>query len=620
MKFTDFKILNEEGISKQSLLKYGGKYLDMLINMISTGKDVELEGNAKKKHGKTVKFEKSEAKRLAQLFYGQDAPVEEKENVNVDDRGYLIPANPLPSGVSVKIEGSDEYVPTGQIFKTPEMKGQKKPFNVGDVGEAFLGAAATAKFEQLGEEINEAQVLEVLKRMTVTEEGKNKRGIVNSKVKNDTLNFVLVLNQTSFGAMYRAVKEGKLPPEMIGLNRSAVAWANKSEAVKEAVKVAIADPNQNTIVVNSDGVADQKGTKADLFLTIDKKTINLLSAKAGDVKQFGQVPGNSYEKIEKFFKSIFGVDIKDSYIEQMNGEDAQHNYPIFKKIYADVADELENELKGNTQKEVKFVERLYNGISYHAALNDPKVSMVILKATPNSPGFKELSFGPELKAAMDQFDLQVSYQADPPKIQVHGRPIGTEALQEISGATMLIQARTNMKGDSAKGYIRSIIEMGGLLKAIAQVEDKIEDKQQEPAQPTAQPKQAQPTAQQEPQVKQTNDPNAKVEEALMSPSKEFGPNYDIVDDLHIYMRNDPVMYRKSYFPMLCNMQKAVESGKKISVKELMMPCIRECGNSYNKQYGLAENFDEMMTLEQARDLARKIYDEEMPLIKKGAYK
>jgi hypothetical protein len=630
MKFNDFNILTEAGISKSYLLKYGGKYLDMLINMIATNKDVELEGDAKKKHGKTVKFDPSEAERLSQLFYGEDAPVEEKENVNVDDRGYLIPAKSLPSKISVKIKGSDQYVPTGQIFKTPEMKGSKKPFNTGDVGEAFLGAACTAKFEKLGEEITEKDVVDVLKRMTVTEEGKNKRGVVNSKVKNDTLNYVLVLNQTSFGAMYRSINEGKLPAEMIGLNRSAVAWANKSEAVKEAVKVAIGDPEQNTIVINSDGVSDQKGTKADLFLTIDEKTLNLLSAKAGDVKQFGQVPGNSYEKIEKFFKSIFGVDIKDSYIEEMNGEDAQHNYPIFKKIYADVADELENELKGNTKKEVKFIERLYNGISYHASLNDPKVSMVILKATPNSPGFTELSFGPELRAAMDQFDLQVSYQADPPKIQVHGRPIGTEALQELSGATMLIQARTNMKSDSARGYIRSIIEMGGLLKAIAKVEDKIEDKQQEPEQPKqaqpkqAQPKQAQPTAQptaqQEPQVKQTNDPNAKVEEALMKPNEEFGPNYDIVDDLHIYMRNNPDVYRKNYFPMLCNMQKTIQSGKKISVKELMMPCIRECGNSYNRQYGLAETFEELMTLEQARELARKIYDEEMPLIKKGVYR
>ena len=614
MKFNDFKILTEEGISKSSLLKYGGKYLDILINMIAAGKDVELEGNAKKKYGKTVKFEQSEAERLSRLFYDKDSPVEEKENVNVDDRGFLIPANNLPASISVKMQGTDNYIPTGQIFKTPAMKGQKKPFNTGDVGEAFLGAACTAKFEKLGEEITEDDVIDILKRLTVTEEGKNKRGVINAKANNDVLKYVLVLNQTSFGAMIRSVKEGKLPPEMIGLNRSAVKWANKSAAVKAAIKVVIADENENIITVNSDGVSDQKGTKADLFLTIDENTINLLSAKAGDVKQFGQVPGNSYDKIETFFKSIFGVNIKDEYIDQMNGSDAKSNYPIFKKIYADVANDLENELAGNTQQEVKFVRRLYNGIAHHAALNDPIVSMVILKATPNAPGFKELSFGPELAEAMEQFDLQVTYQADPPKIQVHGRPIGQEALEVTSGATMLIQVRTNMKGDSSKGYIRSIIEMGGLLKSIAQVEDKIENQSDN----------TDPEQQQKPEVKQqmkkTNNPNATVEESMMTPDPEFGPTFDIVDDLHVYMRNNKDAYRSDYYPMLCNMQKAIESKQKISVKKLMMPTIKKCGAQYNNEFQLASSIDDIMTMEQARELAKKIYDEEVPLMRKGAYK
>ena len=53
-------------------------------------------------------------------------------------------------------------------------------------------------------------------------------------------------------------------------------------------------------------------------------------------------------------------------------------------------------------------------------------------------------------------------------------------------------------------------------------------------------------------------------------SVEFGPTFDIVDDLHIYMRNNKDMYRSQYFPMLCNMQKAIQANEKISVKKLMM--------------------------------------------------
>ena len=505
MRWNEFRTtLNESGLSKKYLQKHRGQYLDVLINLIATNKDVELEGGARDKHGKTVKFEKSDAKLLANLFYGKNSPVEDKEDVNADDNGYLIPPAPLPSSVKLTVQGTGEKISTGDVLKTPEMKGSKKDFNTGDVGEAFLGAAATAKFEKLGEDITEDDVISVLKRMTVTEEGKNKRGLLNSNANNDSLEYVLVLNQTSFGAMDRSVREGKLPPEMIGLCRSAVIWANKSSAMANAVQAAIDDPEANAIVVNSDGVSDQKGTKADLFLTIDESTVNLLSAKAGDVKQFGQVPGNSYDKIEEFFRSMFGVNVNDSYIEQMNGNDARHNYPIFKKIYADVAEELENELKGNTVQEVKFVQRLYNGIFKHATLNDAKVSMVILKATPNAPGFTELSFGPELKTAMEQFDLQVSYQADPPRIQIHGRPVGQDALEEITGKTLLVQLRTNLKGDSSKGYIRSVIEMGALLKSIAAVEKDIKQGDMGPDDATV------PADQKAPEPKPTNDPNATI--------------------------------------------------------------------------------------------------------------
>ena len=56
-----------------------------------------------------------------------------------------------------------------------------------------------------------------------------------------------------------------------------------------------------------------------------------------------------------------------------------------------------------------------------------------------------------------------------------------------------------MKGDTAKGYIRSLIEMGGLLKAIAAVEDDIVAD----ANPTTEPAPAD-------QTKQVNDPNAKI--------------------------------------------------------------------------------------------------------------
>ena len=34
---------------------------------------------------------------------------------------------------------------------------------------------------------------------------------------------------------------------------------------------------------------------------------------------------------------------------------------------------------------------------------------------------------------------------------------------------------------------------------------------------------------------------------------DYRPNFDLVDDICIFMRNDPMFYRKSYFPMVNNM-------------------------------------------------------------------
>ena len=77
MRWNEFKtVLTESGLSKSYLQKHRGQYLDVLINMIAAGKDVELEGDSKIAYGKTVKFEPSEAERLSQMFYGEDSPTE----------------------------------------------------------------------------------------------------------------------------------------------------------------------------------------------------------------------------------------------------------------------------------------------------------------------------------------------------------------------------------------------------------------------------------------------------------------------------------------------------------------------------------------------------------------
>jgi len=494
MRYVHFK-LNEEGLSHGQISKDYGKYLDALIGLIANGDDIELDGVSKDKFGKKVKFQKSDAELLAKAYYGTDEIPDDKSELTVTgQRNNIVPPTNNYKKLRLTIDGSENTVPLGDVFKSQAIKGDKG-FNVGDVGEAFLGAAVSAKFKKLGGEVSETDIINILQDLKIIEAGKNKKGEVIASMGNDTLEFKLTLNRTSFTAIEKAIATKKLPPAMVGLNRSAMTWVNKSETVTEAIKVITSDQGENQITVMSDGVLDQKGTKADLFLNLDGKTINLLSAKAGDVKQFGQDSGNTFDIFVKYFQNIFGVDIPNKWVDQLNDDIAKDNFPVLQKIYKDVYNEIENELKGNTKKEVIFLERLYKGISHHATRNDPKVSMVILKDTPNKPGYKELFFGPELQEAMKQFDLRVTLQENPPKIQVYGIPVGTDAKKEIklTGNQLLIQARSNLKGDSAKGYIRNIIEMGGLLKTIAAVKQDVEQEKKQP-----EPKAPEPVAPKQP--------------------------------------------------------------------------------------------------------------------------
>ena len=487
MRASEFIFLIEKGLSHSDLAKRYGWYLDQLINFIANGEKVEIEGPSVKRLRTTfVTFEKSEAIKLTKAYYGQATIPDDKTNLEVSGQRNLIVPLGVYKNLRLIVQGTDKKitVPLGDVHKSGKFKGGKE-FNSGDVGEAFLGAAVTAKFRSPDVDITEKDVINVLKSMKISTAEKNKMGEVWTEVNlgsansdADQLYFKLVLNRTSFTAIENAIKSGKWHPAMVGLNRSAVLWANKNKTVTQAVKTIVENGVKNMVKITSDGTFDQKGTKADLFLTVDGTTINLLSAKAGDVKQFGQVSGFTFEVFQEYFKKIFGVAIPNTWVDQLNTAGVKESYKILQKIYAEVYTELREELAGNTKKEVTFLDRLYKGINQFATGNDPKVSMVILKTTPNAAGYKELFFGPELQEAMKQFDLKIIHQATPPRIQIYGVPVGTDAKEEFTGKELLVQIRSNPK--PSEGYLRNIIEMGDLLKHIADVTYEIKQKSDEP--------------------------------------------------------------------------------------------------------------------------------------------
>ena len=62
--------------------------------------------------------------------------------------------------------------------------------------------------------------------------------------------------------------------------------------------------------------------------------------------------------------------------------------------------------------------------------------------------------------------------------------------------------------------------------------------------------------------------------------------YDVVDDVCIYMRNDPIFYRKSLFPAIMKMKDIYDAGKTPNESSCLEAACAEGMKSYCKKFKL----------------------------------
>lgn len=461
------EFLVEAGLENSQLRKHAGKYLGTLINKIRAGEPLEIVPDKQARFGEKVIVDASAADELLKAYFGT-TEIPDMDKMNLSPNGDIQPVTD-PNKVKLKTQTGDELV-ISNLQKTPEYK-SGKDFNAGDVGEAALGAGVYAVFTNRSQTVTEEDIFKVFAQLEGGElVGKNNlKGQVSGDSSNDKVHFHLALNTTSYKAVVGAGQSGKPHPQILGAVRSAVEFANNNAKVAHALKIVEDDKGSNAITVNADGVSDQS-VKADLFLDVDGTTINLLSLKAGDVKQFGQESGYNFNAISSFFNSTFGVNVDNRLQDNFADGDPVKSFEAIHSVYDQVAKKIQAELAGdNSNKEASFVERLYTGIKHHATRGEDGTSMVILKTTPNAPGYTELEFGQKLRDAMDMVDLYVTYDAPgerkPAKIEIWGKG-------EQGGNQMFLRLRSNFKSEG-KGYVRNIVEMGPLLKTIAALEKRV---------------------------------------------------------------------------------------------------------------------------------------------------
>tara|TARA_R110000782_G_C14785111_1_gene410377 strand:- start:25 stop:1659 length:1635 start_codon:yes stop_codon:yes gene_type:complete len=440
-----------------------------------------------------------------------------------------------------------EAVPINKLLKNESIKGSLVP-NQGDIAEAVLGSAIAAKFARGGRDINKDDVIRILKDVVAQGIAQGSTDYQTSGVVEDEYKFTLTLNSSSLKPLklwmdeadpmgnpsnFDLVQKFEVDPSVVKKLQKqvldAVEYANNNKRATTAVdKAKLEMTGKNEISIISDGgdATQQSITKVDLKLEFDGKPQRLLSLKAGTVKQFGQISGAEWEVASDFFESIFKFRLDDSMKtafgfkgkDQDDYKDYNYNMGPFAKMYSEMAKQVQAYTAGDdTQKEYNLVKHVYDAINFHATRGEENVTMVILSPSAKI-AYKELAFDARLLSALELYDLRVVNEAGLKnhKISIVGElktdkaveKLGKNGADKLDGKSILVQLRTAVQGSA----IRNIVEMGDLLKTLANVE-KLDKDQAERNTAAAQPaagNQSAPVAAPAPKPKQPNNPNQSI--------------------------------------------------------------------------------------------------------------
>jgi hypothetical protein len=474
MRARDF-ILTETQITLSDFVFKNNIYWKNILNLIKQDAEIEIKG------GDLVKIENPES------VYNELSGIWDGETLASNDQVGALKSYKLP------VIGRKKPIPLQSITKTTEIRfggseseGLAKFWNIGNVIECVMGAAVTAKFIDSTAQIGWKDIVNILKQMDPGSQVANAKGVtsklipytVNTMASNDKLAFTMSLNTGDFDALKMSyldsdtLKKYNKHQEIFKAYTDAADYVNTADTIKTAVDRVQSDPNENSIVIESEGASHEKqtSTKADLFITIDNKRERLLSLKAKAVPQVGQVSGHAFENLEEFFKSTLGFGLPKNFAQEFpkgsfNEVGSSIYEKAFPKAYQHMFSELNKTLAGQSEyKEYDFVQQIYHAIQHHATLGE---DVIIVYLSPSAKrSYTELKIGPELLEALKEFNLVPTLSGT--TLKVWGHPV-TDLGKEITGGKPqeFVQLRSYLQKGST---IRNIIEIKTLLKSLADVE------------------------------------------------------------------------------------------------------------------------------------------------------
>jgi len=95
--------------------------------------------------------------------------------------------------------------------------------------------------------------------------------------------------------------------------------------------------------------------------------------------------------------------------------------------------------------------------------------------------------------------------------------------------------------------------------------------------------------------------------------------FNPAEDLMVFMKNDPVIYRKSLFPALSKMSDCYRNKEEFSFAETMRPVVVDAAKQYCKKYNMPKPAGVMFPPSDIDNIIERLKEEELEEVCKGTY-
>ncbi len=95
--------------------------------------------------------------------------------------------------------------------------------------------------------------------------------------------------------------------------------------------------------------------------------------------------------------------------------------------------------------------------------------------------------------------------------------------------------------------------------------------------------------------------------------------FSVAEDLMVFMRNDPMFYRKKFYPCMSDMQDTKVKGQDVDFPKCTRPMVVSAMEDYCRKFNVSSNPQSVFTKEDEDAIIEKLYDEEMIKIESGDY-